>query len=548
MKATLLFLLLLLASASSPVLAQSSSPPRTALVMGVGDYEGATYKGQTIKNLPGITTADLPNMAAKLKALGFDVTVVANPTRGQAMVAVDAFSAKIKAAPGVSLFYFSGHGGEYEGKNYLIPRRASVASNADLPDEALNAQRVLNGMEESGAQVNLVFLDCCREDLGKNIGGAEMAPLTARGSFIGFATRSGDFADSGKDGSPFTRFLIKHLDKPGTSLADMYSLVIGDVKTYTRQVLGEERRPGFYSELDAPFYFVPASHSTNGGGMGMQPVSPAADAGRTANAGPRAATKKAPFVNSLGQKFLPVLEYTSGKRLLFCIWETRRQDYAVYGEEQEKVPSGWQKANRKGVPAGHEGAHPVVWVTWQDAEGFCRWLTIRDRLLGRIGPKDAYRLPTDREWSLAVGLEKLEGSVGTPKQKDAKVRGVYPWGTAFPPPPGSGNYADGAAKAAGVSSYVISGYSDGHATTAPVGSYAPNRLGLHDMGGNVWEYCQDAPTGENGDTTRVLRGGSWDEASELTGLLSSERSLSDRSSVEEDVGFRVVLELGPAQP
>jgi hypothetical protein len=234
------------------------SLPRTALLMGVGDYGGAKYKGQTIQNLPGIITADLPGMEAKLKSLGFDVTVVPNPTLSQAKTAVDAFSARIKARPGVSLFYFSGHGGEYEGKNFLIPRGASIASTADLSDEALSAQRVLNGMEESGAQVNLVFLDCCREDLGKNIGGAELQPMKARGSFIGFATRSGDFADPGAAGSPYTRFLLQHLDRPGLSVADMYGYVIRDVKDYTKKMLGEERRPGFYSELEGdPFYFVP---------------------------------------------------------------------------------------------------------------------------------------------------------------------------------------------------------------------------------------------------------------------------------------------------
>ena len=196
-------------------LSAQSSPPRTALVMGVGDYGGATYKGKAIPNLPSITTADVPGMAKKLKALGFTVTEVSNPTLSEAKSAVDAFSAKIKASPGVSLFYFSGHGGECEGKNFLIPKKASIGSKADLADEALSAQRVLNGMEESGAEVNLVFLDCCREDLGKSVGGAEMAPLKAKGSFIGFATRSGDFADPGEEGNPYTRFLLKHMDKPG---------------------------------------------------------------------------------------------------------------------------------------------------------------------------------------------------------------------------------------------------------------------------------------------------------------------------------------------
>lgn len=248
----------LVVESGTPSIQAQSGPPRTALIIGVGDYDGATYKGRKIQDLPGITTADLPKMEAKLESLGFAVTVVADPSLSEAKTAVDTFAARIKTNPGVSLFYFSGHGGEHEGKNYLIPSGASIGTVADLADEALSAQRVLNGMEASGATVNLVFLDCCREDLGKSVGGAEMAPLKARGSFIGFATRSGDFADPEEEGSPYTRFLLKHLGTPGLSVPDMYGFVAQDVKDYSKRVLGEERTPGYYSELaGAPFYLVP---------------------------------------------------------------------------------------------------------------------------------------------------------------------------------------------------------------------------------------------------------------------------------------------------
>jgi S1-C subfamily serine protease len=256
-----LLLLALLGLDLSAAQAQTTAKlPRTALLLGVGSYDGAKYKGKTIHDLPGVTTVDLPKMQEKLESLGFSVTTVSDPTLAEAKTAVDAFSARIKTNPGVSLFYFSGHGGEHEGKNYLIPRGASIGTVADLSDEALSAQRVLNGMEESGAAVNLVFLDCCREDLGKSVGGAEMAPLKARGSFIGFATRSGDFADPEEQGSPYTRFLLKHLGTPGLSVPDMYGCVAEDVKDYSKRVLGEERTPGYYSELaGAPFYLVPGN-------------------------------------------------------------------------------------------------------------------------------------------------------------------------------------------------------------------------------------------------------------------------------------------------
>jgi len=537
---------------------------RTALVMGVGDYGGATYKGKAVPDLPGIITADLPNMAAKLESLGFAVTVVSNPTLSEAKTAVDAFSAKLKAAPGVSLFYFSGHGGEYEGKNYLIPKRASIGSKADLSDEALSAQRVLNGMEESGAQVNLVFLDCCREDLGKNIGGAEMQPMRARGSFIGFATRSGDFADPGEEGSPYTRFLLKHLDKPGLSVADMYGYVVKDVKDYTKQVLGEERRPGFYSELEGePFYFVPASLKTTvaptmteaeierrarelatsmaAGSGGVPSGSGMIDtlgAGRT----PLLATKDAPFVNTLGMKFVPVVSYKNGKKVLFSIWETRRQDYAAYVAKNSGVDDSWEANEYLGVPIGQKDDEPVVSVSWEDATAFCAWLTETERATGRIGSSDDYRLPTDVEWSYAVGIGDQEDASATPEAKDAKIADVYPWGTGFPPPANSGNYADSSTAAKFGSVFTgIEGYRDGHSTTAPVGSYEANSKGLYDLGGNVWEWCGDWYNAKQ--EHRVLRGGSWFDGGS-SGLLSSSRYGDPPTYRYVNRGFRLVLVSG----
>ena len=50
-----------------------------------------------------------------------------------------------------------------------------------------------------------------------------------------------------------------------------------------------------------------------------------------------------------------------------------------------------------------------------------------------------YRLPTDAEWSIAVGLDHETGD--TPKDKNEKIKGVYPWGTQWPPPQGAGNYS-----------------------------------------------------------------------------------------------------------
>jgi formylglycine-generating enzyme required for sulfatase activity len=87
---------------------------------------------------------------------------------------------------------------------------------------------------------------------------------------------------------------------------------------------------------------------------------------------------------------------------------------------------------------------------------------------------------------------------------------------------------------------VIEGLTDRNVFTAPVGSFRPNELGICDLGGNVWEWCQDEY--EPGSASRVLRGGSWD-------LNYPDHSRSSVRNNEPDgryaiIGFRAVVGAG----
>lgn len=223
-----------------------AAEPRNALLMGVW-----AYTDPALPALPGVD-ADVNLMAAKLKSLGFNVKIVTNPTLGQAKQAVDDFGATLKAAKGTGLFYFSGHGCENDGKNYLIPRGTSIVSPSDLDDEAMSAQRVLTRMETSGNSVNLVFLDCCRNAYTK--GGGELAPMRASGTFIGFATASAEAARASNRGSLYTIALVELLGTPGIGVTGMHTRVTKRVKelTHGRQV------PFQYSGLDVDYELVPA--------------------------------------------------------------------------------------------------------------------------------------------------------------------------------------------------------------------------------------------------------------------------------------------------
>ncbi len=255
------------------------------------------------------------------------------------------------------------------------------------------------------------------------------------------------------------------------------------------------------------------------------------------------ATKDAPFVNSLGIKFVPVPITggpTDGKRVLFSIWETRERDYEVFVRE---TGCAWQKA----ADIDHGPDHPATNASWEDATAFCAWLTERERKVGKLGTQEVYRLPTDHEWSCAVGIGEKEDAAKVPAEKSQEIADIYPWGTSWPPPEKTGNYWSEelrALQASGKHSHnwnagEIPGYRDGFATTAPVGSYAANRSGLHDLDGNVWEWCGDRY--QNAETSRVLRGGSFYTSAPKSMVSSYRGGLPPSSRTFLNGGFRIVL-------
>ena len=190
---------------------------------------------------------------------------------------------------------------------------------------------------------------------------------------------------------------------------------------------------------------------------------------------------------------------------------------------------------------------PAVRVSWQEAAAFCNWLSARDKLppaYARNGEKlelvdpatTGYRLPSEAEWEFAA---RFDGSRATRK---------YPWGNDLPVPAKSGNWGD--ATAIYLTPVMISGYDDGYRVAAPVGTFAPNPLGLHDLGSNVLEWTTDRysiyvvgpdylstdPLGPKTGDSYVIRGAGW-----LTGKIPELRlAVRDSgSSGRPDLGFRI---------
>jgi len=186
-------------------------------------------------------------------------------------------------------------------------------------------------------------------------------------------------------------------------------------------------------------------------------------------------------------------------------------------------------------------------VTWEEAARFCNWLSARESLppayverggtLELIRPaKTGFRLPTEAEWAFVARYPD-----GTTPQK-------YPWGDSLPLPAETGNYGDASAES--LLSGSLAGYDDGYPATAPVGSFAPNSLGLFNLGGNVAEWVQDYytvypsgragsdrdPLGPESGFDRVVRGSSWMDTVVAELRLSYREAESD---ARPDLGFRI---------
>jgi len=187
----------------------------------------------------------------------------------------------------------------------------------------------------------------------------------------------------------------------------------------------------------------------------------------------------------------------------------------------------WEKkkdANWKNPYFEQSDNHPVTCVSWVDAVEFCKWLSHKS---GR-----KVRLPTEAEWEYAA------------RNGGKKVK--FPWGNTFDA--SKLNYADVNTSL----SWSDASGNDGYKNTAPVGSFAPNELGLYDMAGNVWEWCADwygkdyyrtspeqNPKGPDSGSFRLLRGGGW--YINTTDCRASYRNRYNPQITVNSNGFRVCV-------
>jgi hypothetical protein len=187
-----------------------------------------------------------------------------NPDRRSFLEAIETFGETLAAEKGVGLFYFSGHGMQYEGENYLVPAMADPRFREDLPTECITASRIVTRMAAAENGTNLLFLDACRDSplpsaRNKSSAIPGLAQMSGSGLLIGFAADSGRTALDTGDGSRYTNALLRHLTTPGINVTELLTRVRRDVISETNRA----QEPFVYMGLDELFSFVPGTGGMN---------------------------------------------------------------------------------------------------------------------------------------------------------------------------------------------------------------------------------------------------------------------------------------------
>lgn len=506
---------------------------RVALVIGNSNYQAAPLKNPA---------NDARVIAATLRRLGFEVDERTDLGYISFNEAVESFGNKLSSG-GIGLFYYAGHGMQVGGSNFLIPTDSKINSENEIRYKALDAGLVLAKMEQAKGDVNIAIFDACRDNpfaRSFRSGGRGLASIDApSGTIISYATAPGRTASDGDgDNGLFTAELAKALEAPGLRVEDVFK----QVRRAVREKSANAQIPWESSSLEGEFYFTTPAEMTTlqttplaeiakpsaqetvrpGGGLqsftdpliGMEMVAVRGDCFNMGDLFDEGNGNEKPVhrvcLSDFGIGRHAVTRGQFGKFVADTGYQTTAERsngcYAWNGSKWGKeLDANWKSP---GFP--QDDSHPVVCVSWNDADAFAQWLSRKsDR---------RYRLPTEAEWEFAARS-------GGKRQKFAG--------------------GDDAAAVAWFSA-------NSGGATHPVGKKPANGLGLHDMSGNVWQWLADF-FGENyyretpatnplGPTTgqhRVLRGGSWSADQQL--VRTANRYKANPANRYTDGGFRLAV-------
>ncbi|MEK7815467.1 MAG: SUMF1/EgtB/PvdO family nonheme iron enzyme [Pseudomonadota bacterium] len=522
---------------------------RVALVIGNSNYKSAPLKNPI---------NDAKAIADKLQGLGFKVTLKLDQDQKSMAEAIRVFGNQLKAG-GAGLFYYAGHGMQVKGRNFLIPVDADIQNEDEVPYRSVDANEVLSKMETAKNRLNLMILDACRNNpFARKFRSASqgLAQMDApSGTLVAFATAPGSVASDGigKNGI-YTQHLLASLGQPGVPVEQVFKRVRVGVMKDTRNA----QVPWESSSLVGDFYFKPGAatptatdpaaielaywesikDSTSADDYksylkkypngqftdlakrrAMSPPKPATTA--VASIAPTAATKPEPSPGTVAGKvwkepvtgmefvWIPKGCYQMGSPASESGRGPNEHQHQAcvegYWLAKHEVTNSQYRMFKPSHDSGHyEGnslngdSQPVVQVSWNDAMAYAEWLSSKT---GKT-----FKLPTEAEWEYAAR---------------AGTQTARYWGDDDASLCRHANIADRTSKVA-FSGFTraYDGCDDGYKVSSPVGRFAPNSFGLHDMLGNVWEWTSSpydkaysggekraASLSEGG--ARVVRGGAW---------------------------------------
>ncbi len=544
-------------------LSYAQAERRVALVVGNADYVRAPLVNPL---------NDAADLAAALRRLGFEVLERRNRTADD--LRRDLVEFQDKLGPGaVGLFYFAGHGMQAGrgGRNYLLPVGVDYRRERDVELFGLDASTVLARMEESGASLNIVILDACRDSPlppeGRTTASRGLGRMEApSGSLVAFATAPGSTADENRGGRNglYTQYLLQAIETPGLRLEDVFQQVRREVERASNR----KQSPEEISKLTSAFYFrsaqqvvtmaapgVVAAPQVAGGGVSLADLERIEQARRS----------WAQWQQRMQADFDRIVGFQGGADLRAQAWQRfldawkddnptsedddrlRAQARQALGQaeaqRQQRVAAASVSAADSGatgavvsgagqtfkdcaecpemvvIPAGRFLMGSPASEAGRDAdEGPQRWVDVPRFAMGKFEV-------TQRQWQSVMGSNPSRFRDCGP---DCPVESVS-WNDAQEfirrlsqrsgqsyrlPSEAEWEYA---ARAGTTTAYFWgdafdAGRASNGSQTVRVGSYGANAFGLHDMHGNVWEWVQDVwhnnYDGAPSDASAWMEGGS----------------------------------------
>jgi uncharacterized caspase-like protein len=211
-----------------------------ALVIGNAAYPGSGRLDNPVNDATAISQ--------KLRAMGFTVTTVTDANRQRLVQAMSQFR-RTAASAEVSLLFYSGHGVQVFGKNYMLPTDVDQTDVAQATIQGVSLNEVVENFLPG--KTKLVFLDACRDNPLQRTGDRSvsrgLAPIAvAEGTLIAYATKDGQVASdgTGQRNSPFTQALLEHLSDPSD-----IAVVLRKVREKVMRATGGKQQPWEYGSL-----------------------------------------------------------------------------------------------------------------------------------------------------------------------------------------------------------------------------------------------------------------------------------------------------------